>query len=329
MTFFSQAQTLQYLNGNFETILIVGYKRPMHTHHFIHKSFYRAFLFLGLPVKWVESIDVLELSQLKKTLVLSSSQYFPRDDFVIHSSSKALIHNIEQSHFFSGIFKHEVFSKTAFALYDNDFISLGVNSGFSCNRRTVVTMWGTDLLYNVVSQSQLLPSYRSNDKSFFVGTKQGPLFSDFNNKCVAQGFKLASRGGFTGSNNFSASRLLRKLKIPFFVDDFNSIKYTLKSVFAFDIRERGHLESSYIPCRIFKTLSYGRLCLTNSLACNSLFPEYTFLLNDDTQLADVVELESSRTHAESFDIINYMISNHSYVNRVQEIASSLASMDNF
>jgi hypothetical protein len=79
-----------------------------------------------------------------------------------------------------------------------------------------------------------------------------------------------------------------------------------------------HKLIGYIPCRIFKNISYGQLGITNSKAVNELFDGRVLYSNNEEEL-----LELSMPHLTNYKMItdqmNFVKQNHTYLNRACSI----------
>ena len=115
--------------------------------------------------------------------------------------------------------------------------------------------------------------------------------------------------------------------------DSNAAKhYVQKSLIAPDIRGSAnrrvvnekvdtgsnHKLIGYIPCRIFKNISYGQLGITNSKAVRDLFDGNVIYSDNEEEL-----LELSLPHIKNINLIknqmDYVKENHTYINRVNSI----------
>ena len=98
------------------------------------------------------------------------------------------------------------------------------------------------------------------------------------------------------------------------------MKRTKDSLLGVDIRGPEHLRNGYVPCRVFKSISWGHLGMTNSL---EVFKELdgNCILEEDTARL----FHSAMAKKEDFDFIRksmiYVKENHTYVNRIKSIMS--------
>jgi hypothetical protein len=75
----------------------------------------------------------------------------------------------------------------------------------------------------------------------------------------------------------------------------------------------------YIPCRIFKNISYGHFGVTNSEAVDWLFQGRLLRVNSDIMF----EYAQARLRKKSLDelhsLMNYVAENHTYLNRIEQL----------
>jgi hypothetical protein len=80
-----------------------------------------------------------------------------------------------------------------------------------------------------------------------------------------------------------------------------------------------HKNNGYIPCRVFKHISYGKLGATNSKRVYELFgPDLIIYDDNETQLA-----KKAYENRNNYDLIKkqmtYVKDNHTFINRINDI----------
>ena len=77
----------------------------------------------------------------------------------------------------------------------------------------------------------------------------------------------------------------------------------------------------YIPCRIFKTISYGQLGVTNSKQVFNIINNLGVYSEDETKLCDkAIEcLEHESSNETIIDAMKIIRDNHTYINRIESI----------
>ena len=83
-------------------------------------------------------------------------------------------------------------------------------------------------------------------------------------------------------------------------------------------------EKGYIPCRIFKNISYGAMGITNSYHVYKLFNE-NIVYDDNSRVLfnKANEALKSYTLEDQFALMDFVRDNHTYVNRINTILECL------
>jgi spore maturation protein CgeB len=82
----------------------------------------------------------------------------------------------------------------------------------------------------------------------------------------------------------------------------------------------------YIPCRIFKNISYGQFGITNSKTVYELFGENIIYNSDTYQLfIDAKKYIQSASLEDLYKQMDFVRDNHTYINRINSLLT-LATM---
>jgi deoxyribodipyrimidine photolyase len=100
------------------------------------------------------------------------------------------------------------------------------------------------------------------------------------------------------------------------------VRRTQASILGVDIRGPEHIRNGYVPCRVFKSISWGHLGMTNS---PEVFRELEGNLILNTNSTDLFSDAMLRREDYSFilNAMKYVQSKHTYVNRIEAILSIL------
>jgi hypothetical protein len=122
----------------------------------------------------------------------------------------------------------------------------------------------------------------------------------------------------------------RKADIPFYHND--PFRYPLPeeevqertklSILAADVRGPEHLRNGYVPCRVFKSASWGHLPMTNSKEIHSELEGHCLLQEDPAQLFHDA-MAQRENYAFIEDCMKYVKDNHTYLNRIKSILKVL------
>ena len=79
-----------------------------------------------------------------------------------------------------------------------------------------------------------------------------------------------------------------------------------------------HKEIGYIPCRLFKNISYGKLGMTNCPRLKELFGDLVVLETDEAKMVETY-LEKSKDKDYILRQMEWVKEHHTYVRRVQDL----------
>jgi hypothetical protein len=90
-----------------------------------------------------------------------------------------------------------------------------------------------------------------------------------------------------------------------------------------DFRNDWHLRCGYIPCRVFKNISYGRVCGTNSPWIKQLFGDHIVYGGTPRTLYQNLLDAEMNNKINMRESMLYVRDNHTYINRVKNIIKLL------
>ena len=316
-------------------IVIWGYPLHSHTHSYIHSAFYKAFKYLEYDVYWFDDNNYPEDFDWNDCLFWTEG--FADKNIPLNKSSIYFVHvcpnpakyiNFGVKKFVDVRYNH-LWHKDH--VYDYSLNKEKVTKVGPCcylqerkNRRTQVLndyhqywiedydkfyiTWATNYLPEEFDLEDI--NYPRENKIYFSGNisshgrcENYNTFKPFIDKCNQNGIEFIHNDPF--SNPLSEEEVILRTK---------------KSILGVDIRGPEHIKNGYVPCRIFKSISWGHLGMTNSyevfkeLDGNCLYSSDTSLMFDDAM--------SKRL---DYDFIRksmlYVKENHTYLNRIQSILS--------
>jgi hypothetical protein len=309
--------------SRFRRVVIWGHPLHSHTHSYVHEAFARAFQSLGAETIWTDEAAALADVDLRDTLFLTEGQVC--DGMPDDPSCRYVLHNVEGGRFAGRALALQVYtaglrerSQSDGALERIDDYTY-LEAGTGCN--TLYQPWGTDLLPHEFDLDVALPPRRRRlaargalalpglraGSAAWVGTIGAGRFGNieelipFQDACRAHGVEFVHRAN---------------------VDRATHIRTIRASLLAPAIVGRWQLEHGYVPCRIFKNISYGRLGVTNSRAVQDIFESEIPLREDGGAVFDLgVALSRRRSLLRSQ--IKEVRARHTYVNRIAAILEHL------
>jgi hypothetical protein len=294
--------------NNIKQIVLWGHKLHSHTHSYIHNAFFIAFQHLGYKTLWLDNNDDISKIEFSNTLFITEGQV--DSNIPILSTAYYVLHNCNMNKYLT--LKEENY--IILQVYTNDVINkhhaieIDKSTLTYYKDNTLYMPWATDLLPEEIDKNiekVKNKEFKIENMVSFIGSMTIPWlyvkqFCDINN------IKFECYGG--NSKNIS-------------VDD--NISLTQKSILAPAIQDDWQSQNGYIPCRIFKNISYGKMGITNNITVYELYNKeiifdnniYQALLNgllfeklsDDIKIKKIIELmELTRDK-------------HTYLNRIEQI----------
>jgi hypothetical protein len=298
--------------SRFRRVIVWGHPLHSHTHSYVHAGFARAFEALGAETIWTGDRDALERLDLSRTLFLTEGQVV--DGLPLRRDCAYVLHNVADEiwqELDGRCLRLQVLSVAATAERRRDVEQLDAytyveNPGTGAP--ILYQPWATDLLPSEFDFD--VPAPRWPDPAariVWVGTIGRGQFGNvdelagFRRACEDTGVKFVHRVGASFEEN---QRLIRS------------------SLMAPAIVGRWQVEHGYVPCRIFKNISYGRLGLTNSEHVQAVFDEEIACSVDTSALFQDGLARLGDRHA-LLGQMREVQARHTYVQRIARILEVL------
>lgn len=301
----------------FDKVIIWGHKLHSHTHSYIHDAFYKAFNHLGYDTYWFDDMDDVCNFDFTNSLFLTEGQVDSNIPlcqdccYLLHNCcGEKYIHTIPaRNRLTIQVYTHDV-------LHVPTAVKLAPFTYFDLIGQCVYMPWATDLLPHEIEELQKKECPHLPEKNiYWIGTIGGGTFgnieeiSPFQQACEDNGVSFIH----------AKARL----------DPNESIELIRNSYMAPTIVGTWQSEKGYIPCRIFKNISYGKMGITNSQAVFELFEEKIVYNPDTYQLfIDAQNCLNSSSQDQINDLVNFVKEKHTYLNRVQLLLSLLRMIQN-
>jgi hypothetical protein len=286
-------------------IVIWGHKIHSHTHSYIHYGFYRAFQHLGYETVWYDDKDDVSNVNFENCLFFTEGQVdkkMPRN-----KSSKYILHNCDGSTY------DEINpnNRLNIQFFHKDILSYNftkINNYTFAGSDIICQPWATDLLpheidtneaHNEMNKQECLwiGSYSPIDRSEYENnTELDPFF----NECRKNGITIKHINPWVSPCSPEENRRLVR-----------------QSYLAPAINGAFQKKTYYIPCRIFKNISYGHFGITNNSYVNDIFDGKLIYDADPANLFHKSIERKNSTHAleEIKFLMNEVKSKHTFINR--------------
>ncbi len=301
----------------FEKVVIWGHKIHSHTHSYIHHAFYRTFKHMGYDAFWFDDNDNVDNFDFSNSLFITEGQVDKK--IPLRDDCFYVLHNC-YSNKYDGLRRKErtivlqVYTDKCRSYPDN--IEVEPFIFYNSKGRVIYFPWATDLLPHEVDviKEQVKNKYynrllsRSN-MIVWVGTIGGGQFgneneiNDFKRACKENHVKFVHRNPWHKGTSLN-----------------DNIKFMMDSYIAPAIVGTWQEKEGYIPCRIFKNISYGNFGVTNCKRAYELF-EGRIIYNKNTYqlFYDAKNFLQSATFKDLETQMDFVRDNHTYINRINSL----------
>lgn len=286
--------------------IIWGHKLHSHTHSYVHNAFHRTFIHMGYETHWFDDADDVSGFDFSDSIFITEGQVCKNMPIV--KSAKYVLHNLYDDAMWDKI-KNENIKHLKLQTYTDDALKYNaekISEGIYFGGDILYSMWATDLLPHEI----ILDGTRKTPISWWVGTMGEGVFGNMNE---LNGFKRACAENniqFCHANNLSIEENMAKIR---------------ESYLAPAIVGTWQKEKGYVPCRIFKNISYGQIGLTNSEATKRVLGDHVIYSADEYELFALGRkaLKSFHYKAKLSEAMNFIKENHTYINRINTILKFL------
>jgi len=283
-----------------------GYKLHSHTHSYIHCAYVKAFDHMGWETMHLDNEDDISNIDFNNSIFLTEGQV--EQKIPIIKNCKYIVHNTTMPEKYSDLPKENVLT---LQVYSNGINSVGVSGEqineytyFDEESRTLYQPWATDLLPEEITSDF---NHIKNKKIVFCGTiwdghhGNRDQIINFLTKSKSLGYEFIHHPPGHLSFDENMSVIQSNELSPTIVGEWQKINH-------------------YIPCRIFKNISYGALGLTNSEVVKRIFGDTIVYSENESEIFEkyiaIEDSEIKRKFLESLEIVS---NNHTYINRINQI----------
>ncbi len=303
-----------------DRIIIWGHKLHSHTHSYIHFGFYKAFQHLGYPVYWFDDADYPKDFDYSNALFIVASQVdknvpLREDSYYVYHHCWCKEHRCAEEKYAPLIKKNRAIAiKCFWAPYltkDPEWTKIDTYIYKSLKHKELVFPWATDLLpHEIEQEKEKLPFKNLIKRATFLGTVGNSGYGA--NADELNGFMdAAKKNGVSVFINNPWSSPLSNEQHKTIIEE---------SLLAPAIQGKWQCEVGYIPCRIFKNISYGKLGITNSKFVSALFNDQ-IVFNENTKelFFDSLRSLQSTSLEKQIAVMDFVKSKHTYLNRISLI----------
>ena len=351
-------QALAYLSreersvlDSFKKIILWGFPLDSHTHSYIHACWVRTFEVLGKEVHWFHDDNFKDPSSFSYENCLFITEGYAETKIPLCASSVYFVHNaiypqkylragarlleirfkVNEIHDVNNDFKLDDGTHTLEPLsQDTDYELLTSNVGLSTeftgpvrtpmNYEAIYLFWATDLFpweFNY-SDAEYIPKERV---VHFVGSPTGDSrYGRLRSIMEAKGIPWILHNPWEAPVTFEEGR--RMIRESAIAPDFRP-ESTKEDIAEYGLLNgKNHMGIGYIPCRLFKNISYGHIPVTDSPHAAALFGDAIVF---DSNLEQLVEkgLEAQKDIERKRRAMKMVADRHTYIHRARDLLRAL------
>ena len=291
-------------NKDFEKVIIWGLPLHSHTHSYIHDCFFKAFKSMGYNTVWVDKTqEKIDNSFLDNSLVIVCG--VDCQTLSVNKNCFYVLHNVDDYRFRqdNNFMNLQVYTKDTL-LPERKAQKLSTFTYWQEDGQCLYQPWATDLLPEEMIYDPV-PAPEVNRVVNWVGS-------------ITDG----EQGNFRQVQEY-AQQLAVSYNIPVHahrgVDRDGMIKLVRGSNQAPAIVAGWQKDNMYVPCRLFKNISYGQPTFSNSPVVEELCGS-EFFEEDCAKLAiKNYEYLQNRDLEKENQLLQFIKEEHTYINRCNRI----------
>lgn len=312
-----------------QKVVIWGHKLHSHTHSYIHNGFYLAFKNLGYNTLWFDDNDDVSNIDFSNSLFLTEHQvnkkipcrkdclylthYIDEGDYTGVPKENIIILKVSPRDFYEcDKNKNYTYSKLDYGIEHEYHSKI---DGYNC----LYIYWATDLLpHEIDNNIQKLSNIQNENKIHFIGSVT-QVWRQFREICNYYGVEFCQYGATFNSNSHMNKS----------IDE--NIDLVQRSIISPALQDNGQVQYKYVPCRIFKNISYGKMGLTNNEFVYELFNKKIIYDSDIRELFKKgIEFEMRGDKSDIIkELMIYVKNNHTYLNRISTIQKYIKQYTSF
>lgn len=289
----------------FDRVVIWGHKLGSHTHSWIHWAFNRAFQHLGYETFWLDNKDDISNIDFSNTLFITEGQV--DQNIPLRSDCRYILHNCDEAKYGDlsqqgncinlQVYTHKCLKDNVDKI--DDYIYVNYKSHY------IYMPWATDLLpHEIEENKKKIESIHKEPYIVWIGTIGGGKFGNIQE--ITPFKDAATKDGILFFHKFMHTSMK------------DNIKYIQTAYMAPTIVGTWQLKEGYIPCRIFKNISYGAMGITNSKTVYDLCKQKIVYNEDCKRLyQDAKERLQNVSLEELFELMDFIKEKHTYINRIE------------
>ena len=334
---------------SFNKIIIWGFPLNTHTHSYIHAMWVKAFKYLGKDTYWFHDSDYSKDFNYENSLfitegyadanipILKSCTYFvhfcinPKKYLNVGCRLIEIRFNVDEMHDCNMDFNlndgsHNLISLSEETRYeklvsDKDLNPNKRNNSISLlDYEAIYLHWATDLLPHEFDEMDIEKPKSKNIIHYIGSPHNSRNFNTFIQICRKNRIKIIFSNPWNSPKSFQETKeLMQKSVIS---PDFRPTG-TQNDINEYGIKNgKNHLEIGYLPCRVLKTISYGRIGVTDSKRVKEILGEHVIYSDNMRELFNLAMREKDNKEMIKKSM-KHVKEHHTYIQRVRDLMRCL------
>lgn len=337
--------------SRFEKVIVWGFPLHSHTHSYIHACWVKTFKALGKDTYWFHDKQFEDPSKFSYKNCLFITEGFQDEHIPLEPSSTYFVHFCVypqkylrcNARLFEIRFKVEEFHdcnsdwnlkdgthRLVPLSQDVEYESLSTNVGIApefrgpvpaqMNYEAVYMQWPTDLLPWEINLADAEREHQN--VVHFVGTPYGnPRLEKFKDILAKKGIEFILHNPWEKPVSFEDGRDF--IQMSCLAPDFRPTGTAEDTAKYGEKNGKNHLAIGYVPCRLFKNISYGHIPLTDSPHAAELLGEGVVF---ETDIEKLVEkgLEAQKDVERKKKAMRMIAERHTYLHRVRDLLRAIS-----
>jgi hypothetical protein len=315
-------------NMKIKQVIVWGHKLHSHTHSYIHNGFFIGFNDLGFKTHWFDDNDNVKDFDFTNSLFITEHQVNKR--IPLRDDCLYLTHYLDDGDYKNIPKENIIVLNVSLRDFDEkgsiESIYTPLNYGQKYEYHAKVEdynclymYWATDLLPKEIDLNiQNIHNIKSINEINLIGT-QTSVWNELANICNMNNIKFKKFGAtfnIHSNDNISINK---------------NIELIQQSLISPALQDEQQVIKNYIPCRIFKNISYGKMGITNNPIVNELFDNnliYDSNLDELFKKSIAFEMLPNK-HDIIIKYMKYVRDNHTYINRINTIKEYIKDYTSF
>jgi hypothetical protein len=292
------------IQNQIKQVVVWGHKLYGNTYAYIQDGFFKAFNFLGYKTLWLDNNDDISSINFSQTLFITEGQV--DTNMPLRSDCFYILHNPDLAKYASIPKEHIVILQT----YTRHVIDV--------HKATLLN--NHSLIY--YKDNTIFMPYPTNLLPHEINTNIGKLLHDnvnTKNEVIFAGSYDHYWGEVLDFCNKNGIEFKHFYNIP--VEQ--NVTLVQESIISPVVLSEWQLANDYIPCRIFKNISYGKMGVTDSRFIYELFDKKIIHdSNKSVMMAKALEFEKlprDEKNKRVIELMDCVRDKHTYLNRIDDI----------